>query len=205
MDQTTRFCTNCGCARLHARPGTNHLLHFLITFFLCGFWLPVWILSSIRIGGWRCQTCGSRGAVIPLLVLPLVMILSITAFAFAAGYYWLHAGGKVDSTSQAPAVPAQGPLAERPADVLIPPVVEAPTTDPVIMASLQGIQLPATIITIEPVSLLNEVGNETIIPAKTTITILERAKLGSLNMVVKGKTFVGNESRLIGKARFIGK
>lgn len=42
------------------RPATNHLLHFFITFLTCGLWLVVWILASIKIGGWRCTRCGLR-------------------------------------------------------------------------------------------------------------------------------------------------
>lgn len=50
-------------------------MHLLITLFLCGFWLPIWILASIKIGGWRCQTCGYRGSMASRLVAPVVCVL----------------------------------------------------------------------------------------------------------------------------------
>ncbi len=62
VDQTSKFCGRCKKHTLHARPGTNHLAHALITLFLCGFWLPIWILASLKIGGWKCQTCGYGGS-----------------------------------------------------------------------------------------------------------------------------------------------
>ncbi|MBN1588015.1 MAG: hypothetical protein JW888_00705 [Pirellulales bacterium] len=83
MDQSHKYCKKCQEQSLHARPGTNHLLHAFLTFFLCGFWLPVWILASIRIGGWRCQTCGYGGSTLlrfgpPVLALGgFLLVLSI--------------------------------------------------------------------------------------------------------------------------------
>jgi len=40
------------------RKGTNHVLHLLLTVLTAGLWLIVWILVSIKIGGWRCSQCG---------------------------------------------------------------------------------------------------------------------------------------------------
>lgn len=42
------------------RPGANHILHLLLTFFTCGFWLLVWLGQSVRMGGWRCPWCGTN-------------------------------------------------------------------------------------------------------------------------------------------------
>ncbi len=80
QDQTSKFCRRCNKHTLHARPGTNHLAHALVTLFLCGFWLPVWILASIRIGGWRCQTCGYSGNLLARLALPVVCIVCLVIF-----------------------------------------------------------------------------------------------------------------------------
>jgi len=63
MDQTCKFCPQCQKQTLWARPGTNHILHLLMAILTCGLWLPIWIVASIRIGGWRCQSCGSDGFV----------------------------------------------------------------------------------------------------------------------------------------------
>jgi len=40
--------------------GANHVLHLLLTILTAGLWSIVWLLASIRIGGWRCEHCGSR-------------------------------------------------------------------------------------------------------------------------------------------------
>jgi hypothetical protein len=43
------------------REGTNHILHLLLTIFLCGFWLIPWALFSVFKCPWRCSVCGSTG------------------------------------------------------------------------------------------------------------------------------------------------
>lgn len=58
--ETGRYCRRCQRHVLARRQGTNHILHLLITCLLCGLWLPIWILASIRIGGWRCPRCGGK-------------------------------------------------------------------------------------------------------------------------------------------------
>jgi DNA-directed RNA polymerase subunit RPC12/RpoP len=60
MDQNSRFCASCSRQVLATRPATNHLLHFFVSLFTLGLWVPVWILTSIKVGGWRCQTCGRK-------------------------------------------------------------------------------------------------------------------------------------------------
>ena len=60
MDQSSKFCGHCNRQALVTRQGTNHLLHFFLSIFTIGFWVPIWILVSIKIGGWRCQTCGMK-------------------------------------------------------------------------------------------------------------------------------------------------
>lgn len=60
-------CEVCNKDGKIERETTNHILHLFITIFLGLFtagigsivWIIVWILISIRIGGWRCSTCGS--------------------------------------------------------------------------------------------------------------------------------------------------
>ncbi len=66
-EKTQKFCQSCNKNVLAERKGTNHLLHFLITvvfgIFTYGIgsiiWIVVWILLTIKIGGWRCTSCGS--------------------------------------------------------------------------------------------------------------------------------------------------
>lgn len=57
-DETSKYCDYCGKQVLARRPGTNHILHLLLTLVTAGFWLIIWILISVKIGGWRCSVCG---------------------------------------------------------------------------------------------------------------------------------------------------
>lgn len=42
------------------RSTCNHTLHLLLSVLSLGLWLPIWGLSMIQIGGWRCVYCGRR-------------------------------------------------------------------------------------------------------------------------------------------------
>jgi len=55
-----KHCAVCEEMRKVTRPGCNHILHFLLSIFTCGLWIIVWIGSAVQIGGWRCDTCGSK-------------------------------------------------------------------------------------------------------------------------------------------------
>ena len=57
-----QFCKTCGKLTLHTRPGTNNLVHALVTLFLCGLWLPVWIVVGIVNASHRphCTQCGGK-------------------------------------------------------------------------------------------------------------------------------------------------
>ena len=58
IEQTQRHCKSCGRQTLHQRQAPNHLIHAIVTLFLCGLWIPVWILVSIFRGSYRCQISG---------------------------------------------------------------------------------------------------------------------------------------------------
>ncbi len=60
MEYTSKYCKYCGQQRKFERPGTNHILHLILSILTVGLWIPVWILSAIKIGGWRCSFCGKR-------------------------------------------------------------------------------------------------------------------------------------------------
>jgi hypothetical protein len=55
-------CNCCGKITLHEMdpPQVNHILHLLATLFLCGCWLPIWILLAIMepTRWYRCTVCG---------------------------------------------------------------------------------------------------------------------------------------------------
>lgn len=60
LDHKRRWCRGCRRHVLAQRPGTNHTFHLLVTLFTCGLWIIVWLLSAVKIGGWRCPNCGRR-------------------------------------------------------------------------------------------------------------------------------------------------
>ncbi len=71
QEYTAGYCNNCQADRKLERKATNHILHFFITVVLgiytagigAVIWIAVWILSSIKFGGWRCSACGSTNVV----------------------------------------------------------------------------------------------------------------------------------------------
>lgn len=68
LDYSGGYCEVCNAERKIERKAPNHILHLLIVVVLGVFtagvgaviWVIVWILISIRFGGWMCSTCGSR-------------------------------------------------------------------------------------------------------------------------------------------------
>lgn len=61
FQESSGFCRSCGRNVLIRRASTNHILHLLLSILTAGIWIVVWLLASVRIGGWRCTSCG-RGA-----------------------------------------------------------------------------------------------------------------------------------------------
>lgn len=55
------FCRECKKRSVVTRPGTNHVLHLILTVLTLGVWVFIWMLASMKIGGWRCATCGGTG------------------------------------------------------------------------------------------------------------------------------------------------
>lgn len=64
------FCTHCNKPTLHVshEDDVPHVLHAIATLFLCGLWLPIWIIHSLtaKVEPWRCSQCGQQhGAMTP--------------------------------------------------------------------------------------------------------------------------------------------
>jgi len=57
-EQQIFTCPVCRQPTAHTRKEVNHILHLLISFLLCGLWIPVWILLSLVRDRWQCQQCG---------------------------------------------------------------------------------------------------------------------------------------------------
>jgi len=68
LQYNSGFCVQCDAKKKIERDTPNHILHLLITIvlgvFTAGigaiFWICIWFLSSITIGGWRCSDCGAK-------------------------------------------------------------------------------------------------------------------------------------------------
>jgi hypothetical protein len=60
--QTQKYCRRCGRDRLFVKPGVNHLLHLVVTLFMCGLWIPIWILAALsnKSARARCSQCGGK-------------------------------------------------------------------------------------------------------------------------------------------------
>ena len=58
MEYRSGICTQCDGQRKVERSQINDVFHLLVTIVTVGLWIPVWILASIRLKGWRCATCG---------------------------------------------------------------------------------------------------------------------------------------------------
>lgn len=222
MEQIQKYCRQCQSQQLHARPGTNHILHLLITVLLCGFWIPIWILSSLKIGEWRCQKCGVKagGGVMGLFALVLVVLAGLFTYRMVSGW-----GSRVfnptgsltslrpnelgESNSKSPSEENSRPreLDPQPAPAarkVSPKVIESQPTLPiqsVYLKSLDGIPLPVIVVTDDVISLLDATGKEFPIAAGKKILVTDRSPGGTLKMVIDSKLFVGNESRLSGRVR----
>jgi hypothetical protein len=53
-------CPGCGQERMFKQHRPNHLMHALLTVFLGGIWLPVWLLAAFHPGAYRCTACGAK-------------------------------------------------------------------------------------------------------------------------------------------------
>lgn len=57
--EKSAYCKSCDAQRKVTRPKANHVLHLILTLITVGLWAIVWIGVAVKIGGWRCDTCGS--------------------------------------------------------------------------------------------------------------------------------------------------
>jgi hypothetical protein len=59
MNQTSFYCPQCQQPRLFQSRPMNHTPHILAAVFLCGLWLPIWIiLAASYKDTWHCAFCG---------------------------------------------------------------------------------------------------------------------------------------------------
>lgn len=62
MIETQRWCDECGRNVLAHKRGCNHLAHAVITLFLLGLWIPVWVIAGLNTYTvpYRCSRCGGK-------------------------------------------------------------------------------------------------------------------------------------------------
>ena len=61
--QASYFCPHCQQRRLFTQQTMNHTPHILASVFLCGLWLPVWLLTVATYdAGFHCSQCGFSDA-----------------------------------------------------------------------------------------------------------------------------------------------
>lgn len=60
MEHSQGYCRHCRRTVMAQRDGVNHILHLLLSLFLCGLWIPVWIFIIIFAANaaWFCPVCG---------------------------------------------------------------------------------------------------------------------------------------------------
>jgi hypothetical protein len=64
QEQTGQPCQVCRQMKMFVRTveRPNHVIHAIVTLFLCGLWLPVWIVACAlaKTSEWRCTGCGAE-------------------------------------------------------------------------------------------------------------------------------------------------
>lgn len=92
MSQQTGFCAACNGQKLLVRKDTNHILHLLLSLITCFLWVPIWILSSVQIGGWRCQTCGgkcsAKVSMVAVIIAAGLLIMFVTTAVVVGANVW---------------------------------------------------------------------------------------------------------------------
>lgn len=78
-EQAQFFCHNCRCPTLHTRITEDcpHLVHGIVTLFLCGLWFPIWLVHSLMVDSangkqrFLCNRCGQPAGMVPMMPPPL--------------------------------------------------------------------------------------------------------------------------------------
>ncbi|MDX6649592.1 MAG: hypothetical protein QOJ97_1543 [Solirubrobacteraceae bacterium] len=85
IKQSSGYCNHCQQPRPFSKNAPNHVLHFVVSLFTVGLWIPVWIVLSVKAAGSSaiCTACGlpkGSGA-------PTGAVQQTTTQQWAAGWY----------------------------------------------------------------------------------------------------------------------
>lgn len=59
MKQASFHCPRCKQMKLFQQTDMSHTPHILASVFLCGLWLPIWVLTAMSYKpSWHCSFCG---------------------------------------------------------------------------------------------------------------------------------------------------
>jgi hypothetical protein len=83
IELSQRHCPHCQRSVLAQRQSRNHVLHLLLTLFLCGLWLPIWAMIAASPLPWHCPTCGGRIKEATSWDALLAVVVVIVIFALA--------------------------------------------------------------------------------------------------------------------------
>lgn len=79
MPQTSNYCVYCDRRRLFVadNKSPDHVLHLVITFLVCGLWLPVWIFLAVTACSprYRCSDCGNSKPTLPIYKDPIFIVV----------------------------------------------------------------------------------------------------------------------------------
>lgn len=81
------YCQRCQRQTAATRKTPNHILHLLISLFMCGVWLPVWLLIATTSGHYRCNTCGFQAKSASSYVLFAVLLVILIGFGALYGLF----------------------------------------------------------------------------------------------------------------------
>jgi hypothetical protein len=168
----------------------------------------------MRIGGWRCQQCGSKAGGGAIIVLAIIMVVIALPFCYRSGSdkvqnYREKQESKIADKPRPTKVAVKKTPESKPTPEKIEPAPEpiirqeilAP--EPVFLESLESIQLPVALKLIDQVSLMDATGKEVSFPTGTDILVEKRSAAGTLTIRVGTKIFVGNETRIAKKFRLL--
>lgn len=87
IQEKSGYCKSCQKNVLMRRQGTNHILHLLLSIVTCGFWVIIWILTSIKVGGWKCPNCGGNATKKGSSAFGVIFMLIVLFFILFCFFY----------------------------------------------------------------------------------------------------------------------